>query len=251
MSSILKALRKIEEEKRVASHAAPDLRMDQGGSVKKSWPLLPLVGGAALGAVCVGLLSFWLSPEDPELAIQVPPQTIIVDAESRQENPSAVDNNEQLLESAPLTPQQSSGQDLATAPVAEDIKVQEVIMPAETVPVAFTKTESKKQRPKISPEKKMPPSEVVAAKVKTTAVAKVEDPEPSVAKPKALPADVTLKVSEVFYHDDPGNSMAVVNDLPVMIGTFVDSAVVQEIHSDKVVFKVDSQSYDVPVTPLQ
>ncbi len=59
MSSILKALRKIEEEKRVASHAAPDLRMDHGHSARKGWPFLPLVAGIALGAACVGLFSFW------------------------------------------------------------------------------------------------------------------------------------------------------------------------------------------------
>ena len=68
-------------------------------------------------------------------------------------------------------------------------------------------------------------------------------------KARPLPVGTSLKVTEVFYQDDPANSMAVVNDLPVMIGTFVDSAVVLEIRSDKVVFKIGDDSYDVPVTP--
>ena len=100
-----------------------------------------------------------------------------------------------------------------------------------------------------NPEAPLP--EVVVSESVTTNIAKTSIPEPLVVKPKALPEGVLLKVSETFYYDDPANSMAVVNDLPVMIGTFVDSAVVQEIHSDKVVFKIDAQTYDVPVTSQQ
>ena len=69
MSSILKALRKIEEEKRVANHAAPDLRMDQGNPGQKPRPYLPLAAGIALGAVCVSLFSLWLSSDTTESTI--------------------------------------------------------------------------------------------------------------------------------------------------------------------------------------
>ena len=251
MSSILKALRKIEEEKRVANHAAPDLRMDQGNSVKKPWPFFQLVAGVALGAVFVGLLSFWFSAEAPVVVSLPVQQPVAAEVESKQAVPPAVVAKEEMLEPSSEKSQTVSLQEPIIEPVAETVKAREVIMPVEAMPVISIQAEPKKQQPKIVPERKAPLPEVVVSESVTTNIAKTSIPEPLVVKPKALPEGVLLKVSETFYHDDPANSMAVVNDLPVMIGTFVDSAVVQEIHSDKVVFKIDAQTYDVPVTPLQ
>jgi hypothetical protein len=251
MSSILKALRKIEEEKRVSNHAAPDLRMDQGNSVKKPWPFFQLVAGVALGAVFVGLLSFWFSAEAPVVVSLPVQQPVAVEVESKQAVPPAVVAKEEILESSSEKPQTVSLQEPIIEPVAETVKAREVIMPVEAMPVISMQAEPKKQQPKIVPERKAPLPEVVVSESVTTNIAKTSISEPVVVKPKALPEGVLLKVSETFYHDDPANSMAVVNDLPVMIGTFVDSAVVQEIHSDKVVFKIDTQTYDVPVTPQQ
>lgn len=251
MSSILKALRKIEEEKRVANHAAPDLRMDQGHSGKKALPYLPLVAGVALGAVCVSLFSLWFSSDNPDVAIQSQQQPTLSAVDSKQDVPPAFEATEEVVETSSEKPQSVSVQEPIIEPVAENVKVREVIMPEETMPVLSLQAEPKKQEPKIVPEKKAPLPEVVVSESVTTNIATTAIAEPSVVKPKVLPEGVLLKVSETFYHDDPANSMAVVNDLPVMIGTFVDSAVVQEIHSDKVVFKIDAHTYDVPVTPLQ
>lgn len=251
MSSILKALRKIEEEKRVANHAAPDLRMDQGHSGKKALPYLPLVAGVALGAVCVSLFSLWFSSDNPDVAIQSQQQPTLSAVDSKQDVPPAFEATEEVVETSSEKPQSVSVQEPIIEPVAETVKVREVIISEETMPVISLQTEPKKQEPKIVSEKKAPLPEVVASENVTTNMTKTAKAEPSVVKPKVLPEGVLLKVSETFYHDDPANSMAVVNDLPVMIGTFVDSAVVQEIHSDKVVFKIDAHTYDVPVTPLQ
>jgi hypothetical protein len=251
MSSILKALRKIEEEKRVANHAAPDLRMDQGNSVKKPWPFFQLAAGVAVGAVCVGLLSFWFSAEVPVVVSLPVQQPVAVEVEGNLVIPPVVVAKEEVLEPSSEKPQTVSLQEPIIEPVAETVKVREVIMPVEAMPVISMQAEPKKQQPKIVPERKAPLPEVVVSEGVTTNIAKTSIPEPVVVNPKMLPEGVLLKVSETFYHDDPANSMAVVNDLPVMIGTFVDSAVVQEIHSDKVVFKINAQTYDVPVIPLQ
>ncbi len=251
MSSILKALRKIEEEKRVANHAAPDLRMDQGNSGKKARPYLPVVAGIALGAVCVSLFGLWFSSDTPEISNQSQQQPMVPVVESKQAVPPAVVAKEEMLETSSKKPQTVSAQEPITEPVAEAVKIREVIMPVEAMPVISMQTEPKKQEPKIVPERKAPLPEVVLSESVTTNITKASIPEPLVVKPKTLPEGVLLKVSETFYHDDPVNSMAVVNDLPVMIGTFVDSAVVLEIHSDKVVFKIGDDSYDVPVTPPQ
>ena len=63
---------------------------------------------------------------------------------------------------------------------------------------------------------------------------------PAPPKPLMLPANVNLKVAEIFYQEDPANRMAVVNDLPVMVGTPVEGALVQEIRPDHVIFRVNS-----------
>ena len=73
MSSILKSLRKIEEEKRGAVRAAPDLRVDQGFAPAKSKQLLPLLTGLALGAVIVGLFFLW-SPGPTAPVVKDQPQ---------------------------------------------------------------------------------------------------------------------------------------------------------------------------------
>ena len=62
-----------------------------------------------------------------------------------------------------------------------------------------------------------------------------------------LPDGISLLVTEIFFQKDSDNSMAVVNDLPVMIGTYVDSAVVTEIRPDRVLFKLGGKTYTVTV----
>ena len=246
MSSILKALRKIEEEKRVASHAAPDLRMDQGKAETKPRPLLPLIAGVALGAVCVGLFFLWSSSDFPEVASQPQPDAPVVVVGSNQaEQPVIVPEETSLV--TPLSA--SPAREKTPEKVVETSKIPEIILPAEPVPAVPSTAE---------PIKTLEPPIAFEAQVKSPKVVK-EAPKESMtttraSKPESLPVarplpdGVSLKVSEVFYQDDPANSMAVVNDLPVMIGTFVDSAVVLEIRSDKVVFKIGDDSYDVPVT---
>jgi general secretion pathway protein B len=62
----------------------------------------------------------------------------------------------------------------------------------------------------------------------------------------ALPDGIRLSVTEIFYQDAV-NSMAVVNDLPVMVGSHVDAAVVTEILTDRVLFEIDGKVYSVSV----
>ena len=154
MSSILKALRKIEEEKRVANHAAPDLRMDQGNPGKKARPYLPLAAGIALGAVCVGLFGLWFSSGTPEIAIQSQQQPMVPVVEREQAVPPVVVAKEEVLEPSSEKPQTVSVQEPILGPVAETVKVREVIMPVEVLPVISMQAEPKKQQPKIVPERK-------------------------------------------------------------------------------------------------
>ena len=254
MSSILKALRKIEEEKRLASHAAPDLRMDQGLAETKPRPLLPLIAGVALGSVCVGFFFLWSSSDFPEVASPPQPQPeaqVVVVGSNQAEQPVIV-----LEEKSPVTPLSASPapavREKTPEKVVETGKIPEIILPAEPVPAVFTRPEPiKTLEPPIAFEAQAKTPKVVkeAPKESTTTTRASTKPESLAVKARPLPVGTSIKVTEVFYQDDPANSMAVVNDLPVMIGTFVDSAVVLEIRSDKVVFKIGDDSYDVPVTP--
>ena len=78
MSSILKALRKLEEEKRGGKLEAPDLRVDQGQSTTVRKSLLPLVVGVVLGALIVGLIFFWptVTPQKPDIVQSVNPTAL-------------------------------------------------------------------------------------------------------------------------------------------------------------------------------
>jgi hypothetical protein len=87
------------------------------------------------------------------------------------------------------------------------------------------------KKPSVTMQK---PAEVTAIKAIPT-----ESPE--------LPEGISLVVTEIFYNEDSANSMAVINELPVMIGTHVNSAVVSEIRSDSVLFMIDGNPYVVDV----
>jgi len=253
MSSILKALRKIEEEKRVASHTAPDLRMDQGKAETKPRPLLPLIAGVALGAVCVGLFFLWSSSDFHEVASQPQPDVqVVVGGSNQAVQPVIVPEETSLVMPLSASPAPTA-REKTPEKVVETSKIPEIILPAEPVPAVPTTSEPiKTLEPPIAFEAQVKSPKVVKdAPKESTTTTRASKHESLPVKARPLPDGVSLKVSDVFYQDDPANSMAVVNDLPVMIGTFVDSAVVLEIRSDKVVFKIGDDTYDVPVTPPQ
>ncbi|MDH3999531.1 MAG: hypothetical protein OET90_11935 [Desulfuromonadales bacterium] len=60
-----------------------------------------------------------------------------------------------------------------------------------------------------------------------------------------LPPEYRLVVTEVFYQESQGESMAIINDLPEMEGTVIDGAVVQKIEPDRVEFLIGGVSYSI------
>ena len=256
MSSILKSLRKIEEEKRGAGHAAPDLRVDQGFVPAKSKQLLPLLTGLTLGAVIVGLFFLWPSkPTLPDVKNQ--PLSIVknqpptnaneaVPAVKPEPKTSDVIQEERVV--TPVTTDNSSRK----ADLVEPSKTPVVTLPSE--PVTATEDNSKiapvaVSKPSVKKEQAPDVSKVASkstTSIQTPPVAIVAPTAPTVST--ELPEGVSLLVTEIFFQDDSNNSMAVVNDLPVMIGTQVDAATVTEIHPDRVLFKLDGKTYTVLAT---
>ena len=253
MSSILKALRKIEEEKRAEGQAAPDLRMDQGVAPVTSKPFLPLISGVALGAVCVGLFSLWVSLDKPEPANQPQIQPVAVVSDSKQDQP-AVAVEPVIRETVPVlvssVPQQEK-LSIKSSPGEVALTEHKSISP-KTVKVVPGTDQSAAAEPAENDKVEVP-----ASKVALSAPAIDKKAPPSLkldslpVKPRILPSGVSLQVNEIFFQEESANSMAVVNDLPVMVGTHVESAVVVEIRQGTVLFKIGDEVFDVAANSPQ
>ena len=293
-SSILKALRKLEEEKRGGKHEAPDLRVDQGQTASKNRFFVPLAAGIVCGAGMVGL--FFLVPGGPEQTpeiVQNEPRTPLATvAEQARSMPQAATVKPVLPETAAPPPvsapssvkSENSAAVAATGKyhgVAEGGAAESAAVRSQAQRVAQAVSE-KPERPipnEASPRASAPASadsempEAVTASdnapgvsegrsVDNSAVerqAQIEQradavvaarPSGTVAMPNPaqkivqLPAGIRLQVSEIYYQGDL-NSMAVVNDLPVMVGSHIDSALVTEIQADRVMFEIDGEVFTV------
>jgi hypothetical protein len=78
--------------------------------------------------------------------------------------------------------------------------------------------------------------------VKQVRIDRLEIPAPGqqwVAPPQ-------LSVSEIFPPQG-GERMAIVNGLPVMAGTMVENALVEEIHDDRILVSIDGKRVVVPL----
>lgn len=362
MSSILKSLRKIEEEQRAARQAAPDLMHDHGLAPVKSRPFLPLITGIILGAVVVAGWGLWSSRETaPSVMTQSLPKaeetaTAAIQVrgiassgqagESVDSEPGADAPKKDLSGQLPgqpalssrvstvtLSPQEvtvAGNQNAAKAKPVANESVNKVSLP-QTVQVAkntnllrnirlsagraVVETEGKLGKfhyftlgdpPRLvvdlygskpafmersfsidggfnllrvgisddktrlvfdASENLLPyyhveghaadilvswgdvapvPLKVGTAAATTKSIAKAAVTVNAMAdKASVLPDGISLHVSEIFFQQDSANSMAVVNDLPVMVGSQVDSAVVAEILPDSVVFAIGDRTYAI------
>lgn len=218
MSSILKALKKLEEEKARQKGVQVDLvqnilRGEHRSGETSSWRLPLLVLGLLLAGGLLGMLAVnWLgsSPPLPEPA------------------PIVYASPPQGAEALPA-PVASAPQPAASPPVIAPT-VQEIApSPAVAEPVT-TEPPSARKAPFVAEEQ-------------TPAVDSAADTSPSAPAPAAEPEQ--LRVSGIVYQDDPEGRIAVVNDLPVMQGTPVAGAVVEEILPDRVRFSRDGHSFEV------
>ena len=254
MSSILKALRKIEEEKRVDKQAAPDLMSDQGIAPAKSKSLLFMLSGVVLGAAIVGLL-FLLAPRESAPVVKTQPVSQPAEAVTAvpkfQEATKAVPEQqavkavpgEQTIE--PTASLDAAGRNLRS--LAEAGRVEVVSLAPEPVKAAVIDHNKPLKPATKPPSNKTPLDETAVVAGSPAAVTQPAQQAMAVnAKPgktSELPDGLSLLVSEIFYQEDSANRMAVVNDLPVMVGTTVDSAVVAEIFPDSVLFEIGGMTY--------
>jgi len=244
MSSILKAIRKVEDEKRAGQGVAPDLMVDHGVPAERPRTLLPLLAGVTLGALLVGLFFAFFSREPAQVAQQQPQ----ADASARPEiTGTAPPSKEGAL--SPVIQPKATPEPVMTVDREKDagpVVLEQAMLPEPVVAAPPAKPAAAKDtRPAFEPS---PPvtTQAVMATVTTQAVPQ-QPAAPVEAKASPLPSGIVLLVSEIFHQEEDANSMAVVNDLPVMVGTHIDDAVVIAIHPDHVVFQIAEASYRVPL----
>jgi len=77
---------------------------------------------------------------------------------------------------------------------------------------------------------------------------KVQPVPLAATQPSSPPVGVPLVVSGIAFQDAPEARMAIVNDLPVMVGTVIEEVVVERIEEQQVVFSRQGQLFTVSLT---
>jgi general secretion pathway protein B len=132
---------------------------------------------------------------------------------------------------------------VAAAPAVEPLIVEEIIDRRQPAPIGV-RTARNAAPPQVAA---LP---VAVTTVPDPQPAKVPAPllvPPQVEPVAATPsADTALAVSAIIYNDDPSSRLAVINDLPVMEGTMIGSVRVEEILSDRVIFSRAGVRFAIP-----
>lgn len=72
--------------------------------------------------------------------------------------------------------------------------------------------------------------------------------EPSATEKKALPAAAkvpTLRVNGIAFQNSAADSMAIVNGVPVSSGSLIEGSTVEEIRKDRVLFQYDGEKFEI------
>jgi len=287
MSSILKALRKLEEEKAAMGEGRTDLARD---ILKRSAPRRNSASSLALKVVFFLLLSIglvvilWLligsSETDPTATLTSPPARPAAVEPVRKIPiivPPAPEPNQAQAQPRTENPPSTETVPPAERPVSEpkvaEVKIEPVVIP---LPPA-TKREAVEQSaaskvarsaptiavPEIPVVKVVPvappfvpdstlqpaPETTPVAVPSSEAISPLAEPSPAAASPEVVPASLpVLTVTAVAYRPKPEERLAVVNDLPVMEGTSIDGVQIVEILPEGVRFSWQGQEFVLPVT---
>jgi general secretion pathway protein B len=237
MSSILKALRKLEEEKAAMGEGRADLARDilkrsaVQGTPDNSLIVKSIFFVVLALAIIAGL---WLLLAPGEQAT-----TNIVAAPVAAEQPV-------LVPAVPVPVQYQVPQ-----PVKKQIATPEPA-PVKQVAVAPKPVEVSLPVPEVLSFKKT--SEPVPAEVGE--VAPEDDPQPSPVTQQdeeltnipVIPDDLPqLNVDAIMFKPKPGDRLAVINDFPVMEGTSIDGVQIVEIQEEGVRFSWQGMEFVLPL----
>ncbi|HET6418771.1 MAG TPA: general secretion pathway protein GspB [Geobacteraceae bacterium] len=236
MSSILKALKKLEEEKTARRNGGTDvargiLRSRPDENRKSGW-VLPV--SVACSAIVAALLTYFLAGGHKQTGREdapVPPVKVASDAGGKRA---------QVQVTAPAIPE-SAAHPVDTpvpATAVDSYKKKEAVravaapLPARP-PVRF----SEKKVAKMSSDEQLPDPGSRMLQKNTPVTANT----PDVHSPPAL------RVTGIAWNRDSSERLAVVNGMPVNEGTTIEGARVEQIMKDKVRFSFENKTFDVAV----
>jgi general secretion pathway protein B len=219
VSSILKALRKLEEEKSRSREGTPDIARDilKSGPRRKSstWMTVASIAVLVLAFALTGYILVWKSkfPAPPESSqtIHEVPQAKVPDVEKETAAQAVARPESQLV----------------PAKVSAEPKP----LPAPAAKKSPSKT---------------PSSPALSAPTRTaTEPVKAVQSAGAVEKKEAAGRMPALKLTGIAFQEDRAARLAVINDLPVMEGTMIEGARVMEISEDRVRFNYSGRNFEV------
>ena len=212
MSSILKALRRLEEERARKSHVAPEIAASLLRSNVRRRPTPPWIWPTviiAVAAMATAVLWSW--------------------------RPAPVASPIVTSITAPVTISRA-----VTAGRGGEVIIEEVM--DQRRPVLLPPAVQPDSEPAHLPAKVNPPAPRVEPGVSTPTVA--DNPVPAFIAERQTPV-----VSAIVWQEDGSARMAVVDGLPVMTGEFVGTAKIQEILRDRILFTEAGMLFTVYVDP--
>ncbi len=220
MSSILKALRKLEEEKARREDGRVDIARDilrgsRGRDLRPVGLLWFIAGVVLLGAgLAIGVLLFWPghSEQGPSPALGMPE---LAPARERASNPPPTTFPPfSLAGPAPIAGQNRTRPD-----------------PDLNAPTPTAVPASRPGIPQTDPEP-------------ATGKGGAHTPAPASLEPGV---DRGLTLNGIAYQDDPAARLAIINGLPVMEGTLVEGALVEKILPDRVIISREGEATELRI----
>ncbi|HZV81393.1 MAG TPA: general secretion pathway protein GspB [Geobacteraceae bacterium] len=226
MSSILKALKKLEQEKAMRREGEIDLSREilHGPTRRKrrfswQWPaaITTIVLLFAIVAILLTRETMTVKPEQHPASLretQLPSTPAPVAAQGISQNPA-------------YAPQ------LETVPVYKPAKVSA----ANPAPTRITMPLSPPQQSSMQAPS-LPP-------VTSPVTAPAPKAEPLRKQAPQAPVDPAFAVSGIAWNKDSADRLAIVNGQPLTTGSFLDGAVVEEILPDRVRFSQEGKTFEV------
>lgn len=273
MSSILKSLKKLEEEKAGQKQGSSNVSRDiLKGDVPRrksksgpSWVVMILLVAFVAGAVIflrspAPLQVAETSPSDPSQTPSLPAG----EQAGNQETAAAVTTAQDVVSASKETAEALKTTAAALQDTAAVLK-DKVMVPKESVVAAPATAKPKKVSTPAPKPVAAPVKDGVASEPqkKIDLAAAFPAPPPKI-KPVPVPADArssvwslanqrgatkpVLTVSEIHWRKDVRERLAVVNELPVMEGVVIDGAKVDRIFKDRIRFVVNGQYQEVLVS---
>lgn len=238
MSTILKALKKLEEDQRAAAPAnlAGKIVSTETGPGRRP-PHAVLIGAGVAGGLLLALLVvggwlWWRQPPsatDQALSATALPAVSPQPVAAREPEPPA-----SLVAAPPPPGVAQPPPPLSPAPAPSAVSKAAVSPP---VPAA-----ANSDKPAVVPKPLAvgePPRETAPQQVTLT--------DRQIPPPGQRWAAPQLEVTDIFPPAAGQSRMAVVNGLPVMAGMMVEDALVEEIRADQVLFNIGGKTVTVPL----